>query len=134
MTPHAITQAILADFGRGDVAAILARCHPDIEWEYGMTVEHDVPWYQQRRGREAAAGFFTSLADVTWHRFEPKRLLADGNLVVLLLDADYTVAATGRRVVYDDAVMLFWYDDAGRLVRFAHRVDMLPAFNALHAR
>ena len=99
-----------------------------------MPVEHDVSWYRQRRGREATAGFFTSLGEVTWHTFEPKRLLADGSLVVLLLDADYTVTATGRRVVYEDAVMVFWYDDAGQLVRFAHRIDMLPAFNALHSR
>jgi hypothetical protein len=89
-----------------------------------------VPWYQARRGRSAVSGFFESLAAVEWHQFNPKTLLADDDLVVVLLDADYTVTATGGRIVYEDAVMIFRFDKDGLVERFAHRVDTHQAWLA----
>jgi hypothetical protein len=63
---------------------------------------------------------------------EPKSFLAGDNAVVVLLDAEYTVKATGRRVAYEDAVMIWRFNAAGEVVRFAHRVDFHLAWLAQH--
>ncbi len=123
------TKHMYEAFARGDVPAILACLHEDVEWEYGV-ISHDVPWYQARRGRSEVMGFFESLAALTWHKFEPKSFLAADDLVVVLIDADYTVTATGGRVVYEDAIMLWRFDDQGLVRRFAHRVDTHQAWLA----
>lgn len=123
------TRAVFDAFARGDVAFILDQLADDVAWEYGR-VSNGVPWYQNRRGRAGAAEFFQSLAAVEFHVFAPTRFVGDGDLVIVLLDSDYTVRATGRRVVYQDAVMLWRFDDAGRITHFAHRVDTHQAWAA----
>jgi ketosteroid isomerase-like protein len=119
-------------FARGDVQGILERLAPDVEWEYGA-ISHDVPWYQPRRGRAAVVGFFRSLDAVEFHRFQPKAYLGHDDTVVVLLDADYSVKATGQHVVYEDAVMIWKFNAAGQVARFAHRVDTHQAWRAYHA-
>ena len=72
----------------------------------------------------AVPGFFEVLAaGVEFHRFEPKRQLADGLLVVGLVDFEATVRGTGRRVVEVDEIHLFHFNDAGLVQRFGHRAD-----------
>lgn len=129
MDPLKTVEAIFQAFARGDVPAILERLAADVEWEYGPTSQ-DVPWYQPQRGREGVKRFFEHLAAVEFHRFAPRSFLAKGGLVVVLLDSDYTVKATGRRVVYEDGVMIFRFNAAGEVVRFAHRVDFHQAWLA----
>jgi len=73
MNSVAVIEAIYAAFGRGDIPAILAQLHGDVEWEYAQP-STDVPWFQPRRGREAAACTLTGLASranpafVSFHR------------------------------------------------------------------
>ncbi|MGZ8378610.1 MAG: nuclear transport factor 2 family protein [Gemmatirosa sp.] len=121
--PHAdVIREIYGAFGRGDVPAILARLAEDVEWEYGVNAT-SVPWLQPRRGRDAAAGFFEAFAGATeMHRFEVKAVLQDGNLVVAVIDIEFTVRATGRRVVEEDEVHVWRFAD-DRVVRFRHRAD-----------
>jgi ketosteroid isomerase-like protein len=89
------TRQIIHSFLRGDMPAILERLAPDVEWEYGA-ISTDVPWYQARRGRAGAQAFFESLAAVEFLTFEPKAFLGEGGLVVVMIDSDYRVRATGR--------------------------------------
>lgn len=131
--PIEIVRSLYDAFGRGDVGFILDRLADDVEWEYGV-VSNEVPWYQNQHGSNGAAAFFASLAAVEFHVFKPTAFLADGDLVVVLLDSDYTVRATGARVVYEDAVMIWRLDAEGRVRRFAHRIDTHQAWWALHAR
>ena len=77
-------QSIYEDFGRGDVAAILSRLSDDVEWEYG-NAESGVPWLKPRSGPAEVAKFFESLAAVEFTRFEPKVMLENGPIVVVLL-------------------------------------------------
>jgi ketosteroid isomerase-like protein len=126
------TKGMYAAFARGDVPAILERLALDVEWEYGV-ISNDVPWYQARRGRAEVVGFFQSLAAVEFHQFEPKVYLAHNDTVVVLLDADYSVKATGKHVVYEDAVMIWKFNDVGQVTRFAHRVDTHQAWQACQA-
>jgi ketosteroid isomerase-like protein len=115
-------QEIYAAFGRGDVAAILQRLAPDVEREYGATA-NAAPWLQPRRGRDGAAAFFAALAGIDIHRFALKSLLAAGPTVVALVDIEFTVIATARRVVEEDEIHLWHFGADGLVQRFRHRVD-----------
>lgn len=75
-------QAIYAAFGRGDVPAILGHLAADVEWEYGNK-DAGVPWLKPRRGRDSVVEFFQALGAVDFTKFEPKTMLAQGNLVLI---------------------------------------------------
>jgi ketosteroid isomerase-like protein len=129
----ATTKSLYEAFGRGDVPYILSRLADDVEWEYGV-IANDVPWYQKRRGKEGALAFFQSLAAVEFHTFTPKLFLQHDNLVVVLLDSEYTVRSSGGRVSYEDAVVLWRFNADGLVSHFAHRVDTHQAWLAFHNR
>jgi len=44
-------KAIYDCFGRGDIAGILARPSPDVQWEHGWGGAR-LPWYQPRRDHD----------------------------------------------------------------------------------
>lgn len=116
-------QGIYAAFGRGDVPALLASLADDVEWEYGQPPT-PVPWLRPLRGRDQVPRFFEALLGaVEMNRFEPTRLLADGDLVTALCQVEFTVRASGRRVVERDEVHLWHFDPAGKVSRFRHRAD-----------
>lgn len=113
---------LYATFGRGDIPGVLGRLAEDIEWEYGAA-SNDVPWLQHRRGREAAAGFFEATGLFDLAVFRPKTFLADGDVVVVLIDVELVVKATGRRITEENEVHIWHFDNAGRPCRFAHKLD-----------
>jgi ketosteroid isomerase-like protein len=115
-------QQIYQAFGRGDVAAILDQFAAGVEWEYGIN-STDVPWLQPRRGRAQVAEFFQALAALEIRKFQPKTFLESDNIVLVLVDLDATVRSTGRRVVEEDEVHIWHFDDAGKVSRFRHRAD-----------
>lgn len=124
-------QQMYAAFGRGDVPGILAYLAEDIAWEYG-TSRHGVPWLQPLQGRAQVPKFFEALTthcDIT--RFEPKTFLQQGALVVDLIDVEFTVKSTGKRVLEPEAVHIWHFNDAGLVQRFRHRVDTWASVNAL---
>jgi hypothetical protein len=115
-------QDIYAAFGAGDVPAILSKLAPDVNWEYGQG-SNDVPWLQPRRGRAAVGGFFESLGGADFHKFAPKELIDGGEVVLALIDVEFTVKATGKRVAEEDEIHLWRFNAAGEVVRFRHGVD-----------
>lgn len=115
-------QAIYQAFGRGDVAAILQHLAEDVEWEYPPT-STSAPWLQHRVGRDAVPGFFQSLAGLTMERFEPREFLGNERTVVVLLDVEFTVRSTGRKVVEIDEIHVWRFNERGQVVRFKHGVD-----------
>ena len=127
-TIHAIYEA----FGRGDVAAILSKLSPKVEWEYGASPS-EVPWLQRRHGREGAATFFASLAAIQIQRFAPKAFFDNGQTVVVLLDIDFVVTVTGKRVLEEDEIHIWHFDDQGQVARFRHRADTLQQALACRA-
>jgi ketosteroid isomerase-like protein len=104
----------------------------DVEWEYGVN-STDVPWLQPRRGRADVGKFFESLAAMEISKFVPNHVLSQGDLVVALVDLDAKVKATGQRVVEEDEVHIWYFDDRGRVRRFRHRADTHQHWTALHA-
>ena len=125
------TRQIIHSFLQGDIPAILERLAPDVEWEYGV-ISTDVPWYQARRGRAGAQAFFENLAVVEFLTFEPKAILGDGELVVVVIDSDYRVRATDGVIRYTDVALVFRFDADGRVAKFKHSVDTHQAWLAYH--
>lgn len=126
-------QEIYAAFGRGDVPAILARLADNVEWEYG-TNSTDVPWLQPRRGRTQVPEFFQALSLIDIHQFQPKTFLEADGIVVALCTLDATVKATGRRVVEDDEVHIWYFGADGKATKFRHRVDTYQQWAAYAGR
>lgn len=122
MSNLSTVQEIYEAFGRGDVPAILSRLAESVEWEYGAT-SLDVPWLQARQGREGAAAFFSSLAGLEFSKFTPKTFLEGPGVVVVLLDVEFRVKATGKSVAEEDQVHLWNFNERGEVSRFRHRVD-----------
>lgn len=116
------TRAIYAAFGRGDVATIPSHLDEPVDWEYGAGVT-PVPWLQHRHGRDGAAEFFASLQALSISKFVPKALLEGDGFVVALVDLECQVTATGKPIVEEDEVHIWYFNAAGKVSRFRHRVD-----------
>jgi ketosteroid isomerase-like protein len=121
---------IYSAFSRQDVPAILERLAPDVDWEYAYRDE-GVPWLLPRRGREQVLGFFQSLAGLELRKFELKRLLGDGDLVLALFEVEGVARQTGRGYVEQDEVHLWYFNERGQVQRFRHVVDTLQHWRAL---
>ena len=124
-------QAIYAAFGQGDVPTILGRLAEDVTWEYGVN-STDVPWLQPRRGREEVGAFFQALTALEFTKFLPKAFFADDRTVIVLLDVEAAVKATGSKVVEEDQVHIWHFDQRGQVGRFRHRADTHQHWVALH--
>ena len=122
MTHLQTVQNLYAAFERGDIPAILDQLAENVEWEYALT-PLGVPWLEPRRGRNEVPAFFAAHAEFELHRFQPKTFLESGNIVVVLIDVDLTVKATGRRITEEDEVHIWYFDARGRVIRFGHKVD-----------
>ena len=120
-----IVQQIYADFGRGDVPAILQRLAEDVEWEYA-TGPNPILWLQPLKGREQVPKFFEALfSSVEITRFEVGKIFGDADTVVDLVTLEYTARATGRKVQEIDEVHIWHFNAAGQVQRFRHRADTL---------
>ena len=115
-------QKLYDAFSRGDVPAILERLSENVEWDYPPTAT-SVPWLQNHIGREQVAEFFQAVAGLEIHEFQPKEFLEAADVVVVLLDVDFTVRETGRRVVEEDEIHVWRFDKEGKVSRYKHGVD-----------
>jgi hypothetical protein len=117
-------------FGKGDVPTILGCLSDDVQWEYGGLSE--VPWLVPRKGKAGAGEFFQSLAAIEIQKFVPKTILEGDGVVVSLVELEFTVKATGRRVVEEDEVHIWYFGRDGLVSRFRHRVDTFRHEAALY--
>lgn len=109
-------------YARGDLATVLSKLSESVEWEYGPA-STNVPWLQRRHGHDGAAEFFASHRELELHKFSPKEFLEAPGVVVVLVDVDLTVKATGKRIVEEDEIHVWRFDAEGKVVRFRHGVD-----------
>ncbi len=115
-------QEMYEAFSRGDLPTILSKLSESVEWEYGPT-STNVPWLRRREGRDGAAAFFASLDEMEIHTFAPKAFLETDGIVVVLIDVEFTVKATGKRVVEEDEIHVWRFNAEGKVSRFRHGVD-----------
>lgn len=117
-------RSIYEAFRRSDVAAILKRLSPEVEWEYGIQTTQ-APWLLPRRGRLAVAGFFEAMGALDVKKFTVTRLLEDGPVVIALIDIEATVRATGESFSEVDEAQIWTFNEKGLVVRFRHRSDTI---------
>ena len=122
MTPLETVQQIYAAFGRGDIPAILDHLAENVEWEYAIS-STEVPWLEPRQGRKEVAKFFEALGGLEFHKFQPKTFFEGAGVVVALIDVELVVKATGRRIVEEDEVHLWHFNEEGQVSKFGHKLD-----------
>ncbi len=79
----------------GAIAQLLDRYHDDAEW---MSPESELlPFSSKFHGKQGIAQFFAKLdAALQTIRFEPQRMVAEGDKVVVIGEGSWLVKATGR--------------------------------------
>jgi ketosteroid isomerase-like protein len=122
-----VIQEIYAAFGRGDLDAILAAVADEPDWGFDVP-EHvpgakAVPFLHHLTSRsDVAETYFGSVArEMEWHAFVPRSFFGSGDEVMTLIDVDFTVRSTGRRVQAQE-VHHFTLAD-GKIVRYRPFLD-----------
>ena len=115
--------AIYAAFAKADVPAILDVMADEVQWEYAYP-DRGVPWLAPRRGREGVLSFFQALgANLEMKRFDVKDVFSGGAKVMALIDVEFFVRSTGKRIAEVEEGHLWHFDARGRVTRFRHMVD-----------
>ena len=115
-------------FARGDMAAVVADFHHDIEWHQAQGLPHGGLY----RGRaEVERAIFAPLEDEWWDEFEatPNEVLDAGAEVVVLGRYTGRAKATGRRL--DVPFVHVWSVRDGKAIRFRQFLDTAGWVEAL---
>ncbi|MBI1876932.1 MAG: nuclear transport factor 2 family protein [Chloroflexi bacterium] len=82
-TKTQIVQQIYADFGQGNIPAILERLTDEFVWiQPGAP---DIPWAGISKTKEQVLAFFQKLAEVVdIEQFEPRQFVSEGDTVVAI--------------------------------------------------
>lgn len=99
----ATVQRLYADFGRGDILALLAALDPEVDWiNAGPSI---IAYAGTRHGLAQVREFFATLAaSIEVRTFEPREFIAQGDRVVALGRWTGQVKATGREYASDWAM------------------------------
>jgi ketosteroid isomerase-like protein len=110
-------------FGRGAIDEILAHYRDDVVLEPGLDREV-APWIRPGTGKAAATEFFRIIGEeLQFEHFEPLRIFASGDEVVVTLREHVVVRATGKVVHEDPAIHVWRLDEDGRVRSMRHVVD-----------
>lgn len=122
-TPLDTVVALYAAFGRGDMPALFSLLDDDVDWSLDVPAEGGqlVPMFRHGRGHDAVRGYFSGVAQLEFHVFEPVALHADGDVVLAELRLDVTHRSTGRRAAFEE--IHHWVVRDGVVVRFRPFVD-----------
>jgi ketosteroid isomerase-like protein len=125
--PMSLAKEAYTAFGRGDMPALLATMADDVEWT--VPDSPGTPLGGSYHGKQAVAEWFQRLGqELEFHKFEPMEWIASGDKVVVLIQNEFTVRRTGKRVA-DEACHVHTVRD-GKLVRFRQYADTLKFVQA----
>ena len=120
-TNIAQVQAMYAAFGRGDIAALLAGCTADIDWET-IGRESDFPTLGPRKGTKAVEEFFRLVAEnEEFSDFTPREFYAADDKVFVLGRYSLKLKKTGTPVSAE-WVHVFTLK-GGKVARFREHTD-----------
>ena len=123
-----LVRHVYAHFAAGNIEAILAATDPAVEWISGGSRE-DFPTLGSRSGIAGAASFFKDVAEHDeFSSFEPKQMIAMGDVVVALGHYGITAKATGRHFESDWAHAFTIKD--GKCVKFQEYTDTAAFYKA----
>jgi ketosteroid isomerase-like protein len=118
--PIEIVRSIYEEFGRGDVPALVARLHPEVE-----VVVHapgSIPYAGTRQGPEAVERWFGELGStMRFSRMEPETMIAEGGEVAVRGWEAGTANATGR--AYESGFVHVWRIEDGLVRRMDDFMD-----------
>ena len=82
-TKTQIVQQIYADFGQGNIPAIIARLADEFVWIQPSAP--DIPWAGVSTSKDQVMAFFQKLAEsVDIEQFEPRQFVSEGDMVVAI--------------------------------------------------
>ena len=114
-------QAAYADFGRGDIPALLNRVTDDIVWT-SPGAGSLIPQAGRIQGKAAVAQFFQGVGEkLEFHDFSPDEFISNGEVVVAIGTWDATVRGTSVRIK-DGFAMVFRLRD-GKIAEFREYSD-----------
>lgn len=109
-----------AQFGKGDVASIVAACTDDVVWNVITSPAPNVA--RIYKGKQELATFFSALsAGLQITKFEPYRFLADGDDVVAFINTKYKL--TGNPKLYKAALIHHFVMRDGKIASFKEVMD-----------
>ena len=131
---------VYAAFGRGDLAHVLERIAPEVDWGFDPRLLEEVPaakavpWLRHSTTRaEVAEQYFAAIAaNADFDRFDVVSVMGDGDRVLAILEVAFTVKATGVRVAAEESHH-FLMDADGRIARYRNGLDtarVIAAFGA----
>ncbi len=131
MATHTQTvQDIYANFGRGNVAAIVDTFADDIRFRHAGAP--DIPYAKDRRGKPQAAAFFNDLAGaVEVSQFEPQRFVEQGDTVVVF--GRWAGRAKGTGKTYESEWVMAWTFRDGKVSQYLGFDDTLRMARAFAA-
>jgi len=117
-----IAQKGYADFGRGDIASIIASLDDSIVWIVPEVPNAPGAPGGTYKGKAGATQFFQQVVS-TWdfQAFEPKNYIASGDQVAVTGSYTATAKATGRTVTADWCMV--WTIKNGKVVHFQEYTD-----------
>jgi len=126
----AIVQKVYADFGAGNIDAIVAAMADDIEWKEPPSGVP--PFAGTRRGREQVAGFFRSLLEkVEPLQFDPREFIVHGDRVLVLGYYRFRARPTGK--LWETDWVMVWTLAGGRVAKFQIYKDSAAEVDAFRA-
>jgi ketosteroid isomerase-like protein len=110
-------------FGRGDMAGLLDLVDPEVDWSVQVDAPGAelVPMFRNGRGHDAVLHYFSGVADMEIHAFEPRAFHPSGDQVLVEITIDFTCRRTGKRGRFDEIHQ--WVVRDGRVVRYRPYVD-----------
>jgi len=116
-----------ANFGAGNIAAILDECSNDVSW--GTWDNPGLPYAKTYHGKTGVGEFFQSLAaTLDYTAFESKEFYEAGNKVFAKVYQAATVKATGKSYA-QDCLMEFTFRN-GKITNFFAYVDIADQVRA----
>ena len=116
----ALIQKLYADFGRGDIPAIIAALADDVVWT--LEAPAIIPFAGARKGPSEVLGFFQALGGTQANmKLTTEQWVAQGDTVATLGRYSGTVTATGKS--FDSPVAHFFTIRGGKITHFVDLGD-----------
>jgi ketosteroid isomerase-like protein len=132
MSNAATVQEIYAAFGQGDMDTILGHIAEDCAWESwadNSAQAAGVPYLLERRGPQGCAAFLGALAHNEIKDFQVLDIIGDGRQIAAEVSIHYVTPA--GRELRDEELLLWTFDEDGKVARLRHYVDTAKHIAAL---
>ena len=110
-----LVQSLYAEFGKGNIAGILAQLTDDVHWQ--EFDNKDIPYAGARSGKSEVEQFFQSISStINVSAFEPREFIEAGDKVVVLGQWAGTVKATNKN--FTSRWAMVWTIANGKVKKF----------------